>query len=117
MAQHYLRMGRTYQFYVYILSSLRGTLYIGMTDNLRKRIWQHKNKVVEGFTCDYDINRLLYWEEFVDVRNAIAREKQLKGWRREKKTNLFKQTNPRWEDLSKDWYSDNPKATLSKTNP
>jgi len=97
-------MGRTRQFYVYILSSRSGTLYIGMTNDLRRRIWEHKNKLLGGFSTQYAVDRLLYWEEFVDARNAIAREKQLKGWRRERKVRLFEQTNPRWEDLSKDWF-------------
>jgi putative endonuclease len=78
-------MGRTYQFYVYILSSLSGTLYIGITDDLHKRVLQHKHKRFEGFTWNHDVDRLLHFEQFVDVRNAIVREKQLKGWRREKK--------------------------------
>jgi putative endonuclease len=100
-------MGRTYQFYVYILSSLSCTLYIGITDDLHKRVLQHKHKRFEGFTWNHDVDRLLHFEQLVDVRNAIVREKQLKGWRREKKVKLFERTNPRWEDLSKNWFSFN----------
>jgi putative endonuclease len=70
---------RLYQFFVYILASDSGTLYIGVTDDLHKRVWEHKNKIHEGFTSQREIHRLLYWEEFIDIRNAIAREKQLKG--------------------------------------
>jgi putative endonuclease len=98
-------MPRSYEFFVYILSSLSGTLYIGITDDIHKRVWQHKHKRFQGFTCDHDVDRLLYFEQFVDVRNAIAREKQLKGWRREKKIKLLEKTNPRWEDLSNNWFN------------
>jgi putative endonuclease len=88
----------------YILGSLSGILYIGVTGNLHKRIFDHKFNKIEGFTHDYKIHRLLYWESFGDVLNAIDREKQLKGWGREKKIALIKSTNPHWLDLSKDWY-------------
>ena len=75
-----------YIYYVYIMQSAsRRALYIGMTNNLRKRVWQHKNHKFEGFTDDYNCTRLVYWESFDDVANAIDREKQLKRWRREKK--------------------------------
>lgn len=96
-------MSRTYQFFVYILASNSGTLYIGVTSNLHKRAWEHKNKLRKGFTEVHEIHRLLYWEEFVDIRNAIAREKQLKGWSRKKKVALLEKKNPAWRDLSKDW--------------
>jgi putative endonuclease len=91
-------------YYVYIMASLSGTLYIGMTGNLEKRAFEHKFHRIEGFTDDYDIERLLYWESYDDVHKAIGREKQLKGWRREKKIVLIKSMNPQWLDLSKDWY-------------
>ena len=94
------------RYYVYILSSLSGTLYIGVTSNLEKRVWQHKEYVFEGFTADYDVDRLLYWEVYDLVGRAIAREKQLKGWRREKKIKLFERTNPLWKDLAAEWYAE-----------
>ena len=72
------------QYYVYILGSYSGTLYIGVTGNLRRRIWQHKQHAIEGFTAEYDVTRLLYFEVYNQVLNAIAREKQLKGWVRSK---------------------------------
>ena len=98
-------MGREYHFYVYILQSAsRRALYIGMTNNLHKRVCQHKNHSCEGFSDDYNATRLVYWESFEDVRNAIDREKQLKGWRREKKMWLIARLNPRWQDLAADWY-------------
>jgi putative endonuclease len=96
-------VARTYQFFVYILASDSGTLYVGVTSNLRKRAWQHKNTVRIGFTAEHGLHRLLYCEEFVDIRTAIAREKQLKGWTRKKKVTLFEKKNPVWRDLSKDW--------------
>lgn len=75
------------------------TLYIGMTSKLRDRIWQHKNKLVEGFTKKYNIDKLIYYEQTEDVYGAIAREKQLKGWARKKKVNLIEKENPEWLDL------------------
>src|SRR5271166_4860043 len=82
-------MRKSYRFYVYILASSSGTLYIGVTNDLRKRVWQHKNHLIGGFTSTYNVDRLLYFEEFVDIRNAIRREKQLKGWSRQKKIAQF----------------------------
>jgi putative endonuclease len=88
-------MHREYHFYVYMVqSSSRRALYIGMTNNLHKRVFQHKTHAFEGFTDDYNAARLVYWERFADVRNAIDREKKLKGWRREKKLWLVAQMNP-----------------------
>jgi putative endonuclease len=89
---------------VYILSSLSGTLYIGFTGNLHKRIFEHKFHQKEGFTNKYDVERLLYWASFDDVHLAIAREKQLKGWSRAKKIVLIESQNPHWVDLAKEWY-------------
>jgi putative endonuclease len=98
-------MRREYRFYTYIMQSAsRRPLYIGMTNNLRKRVWQHKSHSFEGFTDDYNATRLVYWESSDDVHKAIAREKQLKGWRREKKMSLVETMNPRWQDLAADWY-------------
>lgn len=97
---------REYRFYVYIMGSLSGTLYIGMTNNLQKRVWQHKQYEIEGFTQQYEVDRLLYWESFDDVRVAINREKRLKGWLRSKKVMLIEGMNPGWCDLAKDWYGD-----------
>jgi putative endonuclease len=91
-------MSRTY--YVYILASKSRRLYIGLTSNLEQRMWQHKNKVVEGFTKQYNIDRLVYFEDTTDVKSAIERENQLKGWRREKKITLIETINAAWEDLS-----------------
>jgi len=88
-------MCREYHFYVYMVQSAsRRALYIGMTNNLRQRIWQHKTHAFEGFTDAYNAVRLVYWESFQDVRSAIDREKQLKSWRREKKIWLIERQNP-----------------------
>jgi putative endonuclease len=91
-------------YFVYILGSLSGTLYIGVTSQPERRVAQHKEHKHPGFTNKYDVNRLLYWESFDDIRKAIGREKQLKGWRREKKIALIKSVNSHWLDLSKSWY-------------
>ncbi len=81
-------------YYVYILASLSGTLYIGITSNLHRRVFEHREGKIEGFTKRYGVHRLVYWEGFDDVRKAIAREKQLKRWRRAKKIALFERVNP-----------------------
>jgi len=85
---------------VYILASKKnGTLYIGVTSDLVKRIWQHKNHVVSGFTENHGVNRLVYFEQYDDMENAIYREKQLKTWNRAWKIKLIEKKNPCWKDL------------------
>jgi putative endonuclease len=91
------------QFWVYILSSRTGTLYVGITGHLNRRIMQHKIDTIEGFTAKYKVHRLVYYESFDHAANAISREKQLKHWRREKKIALIENTNPRWQDLAETW--------------
>ena len=87
--------------FVYILTNKnRSTLYIGVTNDLARRVWEHRNKTLPGFIADYSLSVLLYHETYPDARSAIAREKQLKGWRREKKVALIERVNPRWRDLS-----------------
>lgn len=98
-----MREGNDYTFWVYILTSRTGTLYIGITGYIDRRISQHKMDSIEGFTEKYKVHRLVYYETFGYVLNAIRREKQLKGWRREKKIALIEKTNPRWQDLSEHW--------------
>jgi putative endonuclease len=86
--------------YVYILTNQRnGTLYIGLTSDLIKRVWEHKNKVVPGFTEKYNLTLLVYYEIFDDIRLAAAREKRLKEWKRQWKINLIQKMNPEWQDL------------------
>jgi putative endonuclease len=92
------------QYYVYIMTNRSGTLYTGVTNNIKQRVHQHKNKLIEGFTRKYNINRLLHVETFSDVYSAIAREKTIKGWLRKKKIELIDGANPDWKDLSEDWY-------------
>jgi len=88
------------KYYVYILASKKnGTLYIGVTSDLIKRAWQHKNKLVDGFSKKYDINRLIYFEQHQDVKSAILREKQMKKWNRAWKIRLVEKKNPKWQDL------------------
>jgi len=90
-------------YFVYVMASYSGTLYTGVTNDLERRVAEHKQGLTPGFTRKYGVSRLLYYEEFGDIYEAIAREKEIKKWRREKKVALFEETNPRWLDLSMDW--------------
>ena len=88
------------RYFVYMLSSKpNGTLYVGITNDIIKRVWEHKNKFVEGFTKKYNINTLVYFEEHDDPASAILREKRLKSWKRNWKIKLIEETNPEWRDL------------------
>lgn len=99
----YLKMFRkNYTFYVYIMASLSGVLYIGFTNNLHRRVIEHKNNFNDGFTKKYRCHRLVYYEDYKYVWDAINREKQLKKWRRKKKLWLIKNINPYLEDLSEE---------------
>ena len=90
-------------YYIYIMANKTNTtIYIGITSDIIKRVWEHKNKVIDGFTKRYNVNKLVYYEETTDVNSAIAREKQLKGWNRAKKNKLIESTNPNWDDLYDD---------------
>lgn len=91
-------------YYIYIMASKSGTLYIGMTNDIKKRVYQHKNHLIPGFTDKHNISILLYVETMSDSLSAVKREKQLKKWRREKKINLIDSQNPGWKDLSENWY-------------
>jgi putative endonuclease len=92
-------------YYVYILASASRVLYTGITNNLQRRVFQHKQKQIAGFTQRYNVTQLMHYEVFGDVRLAIAREKQVKAWRREKRVALISERNPHWRDLSEDWSS------------
>jgi len=96
-------MFREHRYYVYIVSSKSRRIYTGVTNNLFRRVMQHKLGEIEGFTQQYRINRLVYYEEHEYVRAAIAREKIIKGWRREKKVALIERFNPTWDDFTDDW--------------
>ncbi len=96
-------------FYVYILASHRnGTLYCGVTSNLIKRVWEHKNKVTEGFTEKYDVDKLVYYEQFLGAEHAIMREKRLKKYNRKWKLDLIEKDNPTWKDLYEELLSGFP---------
>lgn len=91
-------------YYVYMMTNKANkVLYTGVTNNLERRLWEHKNKQLEGFTARYNAIKLVYFEETSDINSAIAREKQIKGWLRIKKNNLVESINPDWKDLSDDW--------------
>ncbi len=91
-------------YYVYILTNWNNkVIYIGVTNDLRRRLYEHKNELIDGFTKKYHVHKLVYYEHTSDVRAAIAREKQLKGWLRAKKNALVETMNPQWKDLSEEW--------------
>ena len=97
-------MNRNY--YIYILTNWNNTvMYIGVTNNLQRRLFEHKNKLIDGFSKKYNCNKLVYYELFFDINDAIRREKEIKKWRREKKNNLVESMNPKWKDL-KDEFED-----------
>ena len=93
------------QYYVYIMTNGSRTLYIGVTNDLTRRVYEHKRKLIDGFTKKYNITYLVFYETTGDVQGARAREKQLKGWRRDRKIALIEASNPKWEDISLEWYS------------
>ena len=97
------------QCFVYIMACRSRRLYIGVTNNLERRVFEHKSKSVASFTAKYNINRLVYFAEAGEAMAAIEREKELKGWLRAKKIALIEFTNPTWEDLSHDWFEDAPR--------
>jgi putative endonuclease len=91
------------RFYVYIMTNRSRTLYVGVTNDLERRVREHREKRVPEFTARYDLDLLVHYEDFTDVIEAIAREKQLKGWTRAKKIAVIEGRNPHWEDLARDW--------------
>lgn len=96
---------RNHEYHVYIAASPSRTLYIGVTSDIEGRMWEHKHRIVKGFTAKYGVDRLVYVEDYRWIDDAIAREKQLKGWRREKKIALVETVNPKWRDLSHGWFN------------
>ncbi len=92
-------------FYVYIMSSRHRAIYTGVTNDLLRRVHEHRHKLVDGFTKRYNMTRLVYFESFTHVQDAIAREKQIKSWSRSKRIALIRSTNPEWIDLAKNWFS------------
>ena len=95
-------------YYVYMMTNKTRTIYTGVTNNLERRVVEHKCKLIPGFTSRYNLTRLVYFEVFGDIRAAIQREKQIKGWLRAKKVALIIAGNPAWRDLSEGWYGKNP---------
>jgi putative endonuclease len=95
-----------HNYYVYILTNASKTLYVGVTNNLERRLYEHKHKLIDGFTKQYNLTKLVYYENTEDVRAAILREKQIKGWLRAKKIDLIRTINPGWVDLSDTWNRD-----------
>ena len=94
----------TRQYYVYIMTNRSRTLYVGVTNDLERRVYEHKSESIEGFTKRYKINRLVFFDETSNIEGAISREKEIKKWRRSKKIDLIEATNPGWKDLSDGWY-------------
>lgn len=100
-------------YYVYMMASHQRTIYVGVTNDLERRVAEHQTGAIPGFTRRYHVHHLVYYEETSDVVAAIAREKQIKGWRRERKIALIESDNPEWRDLSAEWYS----PTMHTTRP
>ncbi len=97
-------MSKDKKYYVYLLTNWNNkVMYVGVTNDLEKRVYEHKNKIIRGFTSKYNISKLVYFEETGDVISAIEREKEIKRWRREKKNRLVNSINPDWKDLSLGW--------------
>jgi putative endonuclease len=97
-------MGDKKRYYVYLLTNWNDrVMYIGVTSNLERRLYEHKNQLIKGFTEKYKVHKLVYYEETPDVTAALTREKEIKKWRREKKNNLVIAANPEWKDLSDQW--------------
>ena len=94
------------EYHVYILTNATRNLYVGVTNNLVRRVYQHKQKRIEGFTKRYNVIWLVYYEQTREIEAAILGEKQIKRWRRGKKVALIESFNPEWKDLSMDWYAD-----------
>ncbi len=94
------------EYFVYIMTNVIGMLYVGVTNDLLRRVYEHKNKLVKGFTSRYNLTKLVYFDSTDDVTVAIAREKQIKGWLRKKKVALIESMNPKWDDLAREWYED-----------
>jgi putative endonuclease len=101
-----------HQYYVYIMTDRSKTLYTGVTDNLERRVYEHRQKLIDGFTKKYNLTTLVYYEITDDLRSAIRRERQIKGWLRSKKVALIESMNPQWRDLSDGWYEEQPDPSL-----
>lgn len=94
---------RANSYFVYIMCSRSRVLYVGVTNNLERRVSEHKQKLIPGFTAQHNVTQRVYYEDYSDIRDAITREKQIKGWLRSKKIQLIESTNPTWKDLALEW--------------
>jgi putative endonuclease len=110
-------MRATKQYYVYIMTNYAHTLYTGVTSDLERRVYEHKKKLVPGFTARYGLTTLVYYEFGGDISAAIIREKQIKGWLRRKKVALIESVNPEWRDLSEDWVDCHSEGAERLKNP
>jgi len=97
------------RFCVYIMSNISKMLYVGVTNDLEKRVFQHKSKLISGYTQKYNLFKLVYFESFGDIREAIHREKQIKGWIRSKKVAIIESVNPQWRDLAEEHFQSGAK--------
>jgi putative endonuclease len=97
-------MARAPSYFVYLLASKSGVLYVGSTSDLLRRTYQHIHGDFPGFTAKYQVSRLVWWESTPNPRAAVAREREIKSWRREKKIRLIEETNPGWKDLARGWF-------------
>ena len=105
-------------FFVYFMTNRwKNVLYVGVTNNLERRYYEHSRKLVPGFTKKYNVDRLVYWEPFQDIRLAIAREKEIKGWSRAKKVQLIEGENREWKDLGREWFRDDRKSSPLEGDP
>ncbi|MEX0785409.1 MAG: GIY-YIG nuclease family protein [Dehalococcoidia bacterium] len=95
-----------------MMTNKSGTLYIGVTNDIERRVWEHRTATLDGFTRRYKMDRLVYYEDYPDPSSAIEREKQLKGWLRRKKIELIREANPRWEDLADGWFDEGLDSSL-----
>ena len=95
---------KRHNYYLYIMANRSRTIYVGVTNNIERRVLEHKEKRVPGFTAKYNIGRLVFYQRFPNINEAIQAEKKVKAWRREKKIALIEAENPHWKDLAADWY-------------
>jgi putative endonuclease len=93
------------EYFVYILASKTRRLYVGMTNDIERRVWQHRTKAIEGFTSRYNVDRLVWYATTNSALDGVAHERQIKSWRREKKVALIEEQNPGWLDLARDWFT------------
>lgn len=100
-------------YHVYIISNSSRMLYVGVTNDLQRRMFEHKGKLVPGFSQKYNLHQLVYWESFGNIKDAITRDRVIKGWLRTRKVVLIREMNPEWKDLAEDWFKTTPCQNLS----